>query len=292
VSGLRDLREEVLDEVGTAALPRAAGKHGGNGRLQTGMGVGDRELDAPQPAGDERAQEAEPGRSVLAREDVHAEDLPVSGLVDAGGHDDRDVHGPTALTALHFEGVEPEVGVGGFQGPLAESLHGLVEFAGDLGDPRLGDPRQPEGLHQALHAAGGDAEDVRLGDNGKKRPFRAAPRLQEPLRKVRALPKSRDSQGHLADTGFQGTYPIAVAGVDALLGTLAVVGPAERIGLVTHQLLEKHPKQLTKQVGAGLLEALAKGDGERDAGLGHGRRPPEVSKSALETLQAAGRGPL
>ncbi len=232
MSRLRDLSEEVLDEVGAAALPGAAGKDGGDGRLQTGMGIGDRELDAVQAAGDQRAQEAEPGRAVLAREDLHAEDLPVSGLVDAGGHDDGDVHGPSALAALHFEGIEPEVGVGGFQGPLAESLHGLIEFTGDLGDARLGDPRQPEGLHQALHPAGRDAEDVRLGDNREERPFRPAPRLQEPLREVGPLPKPRDSQGHLAHPGFQRAYPIAVAGVDAFLGTLAVLGTAEGIGLV------------------------------------------------------------
>ncbi len=75
-----------------------------------------------------------------------------------------------------------------------------------------------------------------------------------------------------------------------ILGALAVVGAAERAGLVAHQLLEEHPKKLTKKVRAGLIGALAQGDGERDAGLGHGRRPPEDSKSALETFQTAGRG--
>jgi hypothetical protein len=98
VSRLRDLGEEVLDEVGPAALPGFPGKDGGDGRLQAGIGIGDSELDAAQLAGDQRAEEAEPGRSVLAREDVHARDFPVAGLADAGGHDDRDVHSPFALT--------------------------------------------------------------------------------------------------------------------------------------------------------------------------------------------------
>jgi hypothetical protein len=50
--------EHVSDEVDSTALPAGAGHDGGDGGLEAGVGVGDDQLDAGEPAGLERAQEA------------------------------------------------------------------------------------------------------------------------------------------------------------------------------------------------------------------------------------------
>ena len=66
--------EAVSEEVHGAALPAAAQDLGDRG-LQASVGVGDRQLDADQPARDEPAQKVGPERLGLGLADVDREDL-------------------------------------------------------------------------------------------------------------------------------------------------------------------------------------------------------------------------
>src|SRR3954447_17819875 len=71
---LASVAQAIPEEVHGAALPSAA-EHPLDRRLQAGMGVGDRELDADQAALDQAAQELSPERLGLSLADVDREDL-------------------------------------------------------------------------------------------------------------------------------------------------------------------------------------------------------------------------
>jgi hypothetical protein len=58
--------EHVAHEVHPAPLPGRAEQHRADGGLQPGVGVGDDQLGAAQPAGLQRAEERGPERAVLA----------------------------------------------------------------------------------------------------------------------------------------------------------------------------------------------------------------------------------
>lgn len=92
--------EQVAGVAGAAALPRDAGQHGSDRGHESGVGVGDGEVDAGQAAGGQRAQERQPAGAVLAGGDVQAEDLPVAVGVDADGDQGMDVDDATALADL------------------------------------------------------------------------------------------------------------------------------------------------------------------------------------------------
>jgi hypothetical protein len=79
---LRNAGENVAHEVHPAALPGRPEQHGGDRLLKPGVGVGDDQLGAGQPAGLQRAQQRRPERAVLAVADGEAEHLPVP----VGGH--------------------------------------------------------------------------------------------------------------------------------------------------------------------------------------------------------------
>src|SRR4051812_30694614 len=100
------------------------------------MRVADRELDADQPAGDERAQELAPERLGLGLTDVEADDLAAAGLVDGvGDHHALALNAATGADLLDL-GVDEQIGVAALQRPLAKRLDLPVEQAGDPRDLR------------------------------------------------------------------------------------------------------------------------------------------------------------
>ena len=120
-----DVAEHVAQEVDCAALPPAA-KHLRDGGLQAGVRIGDAQLDAVQAMGPQRPQELPPERLGLGLADVDADDLTAASLVDAVGDHQGLVADPTRLPhPLHLR-VQPQVGVGTLQGPLAEDPDLLV----------------------------------------------------------------------------------------------------------------------------------------------------------------------
>ena len=76
---LAGVPEAVAEEMNGAALPAAPENLRDRG-LQSGVGVGDRQLDTDQPAGDQASEELRPERFGLGLADVDGEDLrrPVS----------------------------------------------------------------------------------------------------------------------------------------------------------------------------------------------------------------------
>ena len=79
---------------------------------EPGMRVGGHQPDAGEATGDERAQEGEPGRAVLAGDDIEAERLAEAVAVDGDRVDDADVDAAAALPAFHDQGVESHDGYG------------------------------------------------------------------------------------------------------------------------------------------------------------------------------------
>ena len=101
---LAGVAEAVPEKVDGAALPAAA-QDLRDRRLQPGVRVGDGELDADQPAGDEAPEEVGPERLGLGLADINAQDFAAAGLVDAVGDDQRLVDDSAAVTDLLDLGV-------------------------------------------------------------------------------------------------------------------------------------------------------------------------------------------
>ena len=85
--------------------------------------------DAGQAARHEPAQEAQPGRTVLARADVDAQHLAFAVAVDGRGYDDAHLRDAALLAHELGEGAEPDVAVrAAIEGPLDEARADLVRF--------------------------------------------------------------------------------------------------------------------------------------------------------------------
>ena len=133
---LAGVAEAVAEEVHGAALPGAA-EDLRDRRLEPGVGVGDRELDADEPAGDQAPEELGPERLRLGLADIDREDLAAAALVDAVGDHQRLVDHAAAVADLLDLGVEEQVRVAALQRPGAERLDVLVEGAADPADLAL-----------------------------------------------------------------------------------------------------------------------------------------------------------
>ena len=92
--------QQVGHEVGAAALPTGAGKHRGDGLLQSLVGIGYDQFHPAEALDVQRAQEGQPEGAVLAGAYVHVQDIPLTGAVHASGHHHADVDDPPALTDL------------------------------------------------------------------------------------------------------------------------------------------------------------------------------------------------
>jgi hypothetical protein len=127
---LASVTETIAQEVDSAALPWAA-EHLRQCRLQSRMGVGDRELHANQAALDQAAQELAPERLGLGLADIQADDLAASGLV----HGVRDHHAlalhTAAITDLLNLRVDEQIRVAALKRPSPERLDLLVEALTD-----------------------------------------------------------------------------------------------------------------------------------------------------------------
>jgi hypothetical protein len=130
---LAGVAETVPEEVDRAALPAAA-EDLGDRRLEAGMSVADRKLDADQTALDQPAQEVGPERLGLGLADIDRENLASAGVVDAVRDHQRLVdHAPAGADLLDL-GVEEQVGVAALQRPGAKRLDVLVKRLADAAD--------------------------------------------------------------------------------------------------------------------------------------------------------------
>ena len=133
-------------------------------RLETGVGVGDHQLDALEATGPQAAHEGQPAGPVLDGDHVEPQDLAVAVIVDAYANQAGHVHDPPALAALQHQRVQPEVLEGATQRPLQEALHHPVELLREQRDLALRQLLDPHRLDRVLDPPRRDAEQVRLGD--------------------------------------------------------------------------------------------------------------------------------
>jgi hypothetical protein len=139
-----------------------------------------------------------------------------------------------------------------------ERLHGLIELLGHLRDPGPGDPLDPELTDQPVDTPGGHAAHVALRDDLDESSLGTPAGLQEPRGEVGAFTQLRDGQRDCAGAGIQGAFPVAVASVGPLGGTLAVVNAAERVCIGSHQLLGEDLHHLPQQVASAPSSCLRK----------------------------------
>jgi hypothetical protein len=235
--------------VDPAALPAGAGHDRGDGGLETGVGVGDDQLDAGEPAGLERAQERGPEGAVLAVADVQAQHLPTAISGHPGGDHHRPGDDPAVHAGLEVGGVNEhirEAGVGQGAGP--ERGHLGVELGADPGDLALGDPAvDAQGLDQVVDLAGGGAVRIGLHDHRQQGPVDAPTGLQQ-RREERPLSEFGDAQLDVAGLGRQQprSGPVAMGG--ALLA--ALIGPSADVlgGLGIDQRLQHQSEPFADDV--------------------------------------------
>ena len=260
--------------MGAAALPGRTGQRGADRGHQPGVGIGGDELDPGQAAGGQVAEEREPAGAVLAGGDLHPQDLAVSIGVDTCR--DEHVYGYDAAAFAHLE----DQGVGGherertgvLQSAGAELLDVLVEFLGHHRDLGLGQASDAQRLHEFVHPAGGDPEQVAGRHHAGQGPLGTLAPLQQPVRVQAALPQlgHRHIQG--ADPGVQVAVAVAVAGVDPLAGAFAVACAAHRVGLRGQQRVDERGQQVPHQVRARLIQLLGEELGRVDTGSSGHRR--------------------
>ncbi len=182
---------------------------------------------------------------------LHAQHLPVAVGVHAGGGDQR-VHGhdPSALADFEHErvGGDERERAGVRQGAGAELLNVRVEFPGHVGDLALGQARDAQRLHELVHPAGRDPEQVAGRDHAGQRPLGALAPLQQPFGEVGALPQLRDLHLERAGAGVELAGTVAVAPVHALRAGLPVRGAAHGVGLGRHQRVHERLQQLAQQI--------------------------------------------
>ena len=164
--------EAVAQEVDGAALPAAA-EDLRDRRLQPGVRVADRELDAGQAALDEASEELGPERLGLGLADVDREDLAPPGLMHAVRDDQRLGDDAAAVADLLHLGVQEQVRVAALQRPRPERLDVLVQRLADAADVGLGDP-QPEPLDELVDAPRRDAAAHRPAGRPPAAPARSA----------------------------------------------------------------------------------------------------------------------
>ena len=173
-SGLRS------DGVYPTPLPRGPLQDGLDGALQAPVGVAGYKLYLREASGCQGAQKRRPEGAIFAGTHIEAQDLSFAGsCLYPYGYDHRCGGHPAILAALDVSGVDPDVGIGTFERSVTEAFDLLVELLAQLGDPALGDALHPQGLHQLVHLAGGDAVHVRFLNDRCQGPLGLPTRLQE-----------------------------------------------------------------------------------------------------------------
>ena len=154
----------VLLQMELATLPGNGGQHRSARRLESGVIVGDDELDAMQSAGEQAFEEAPPIDLGLTRGDRATQHPALAGGVDANRDQHRTIDDTPLQSHLLIAGIQEEIGHVP-QRALAPSLEPLVELGG--GTAYLGgrerNLRPQEALQDVDDATGGDALHVHLG---------------------------------------------------------------------------------------------------------------------------------
>src|SRR5699024_5522199 len=182
--------------------------------------------------------------------------------------DDGIDHAPT-LTDLHRQRVGRDEceGPGLVQGAVAELLDVLVQRLRHPADLRLRERVDAQGLHQLVHAAGGDTGEVAVRDDRDQRGFGAFAPLEQPLGKVGARAELGDRDVDRADPCVEVAMAVAVA----LRRTTSAGPPVLRAGNsvrvrgeqgVDH-VLQQAAHQIRRRRGQGFTEQAGRVDNVR-----------------------------
>jgi hypothetical protein len=207
--------------------------------------------------------------SVSASVHVQADHLPAAALVHAVGDHQRLVAHPAGLADPLHLGVQPQVGIGALQRPLAEDPDLLIQAPAQPGDLVLAQVVQAQLLHQPVDLTGRNPVHVRLLDDRDQCLLGTPARLQE-AREVRAGPKPGDGQLDAAHPGIPVAGPVAVAVRGPLQAALAELGADLGADLGLHQLACHPGHALAQHIGVLVLEELVGKLGSGHPGpLGH-----------------------
>jgi hypothetical protein len=255
--------KQVAHEVHPAALPGGAHQHRGDRALQALVGVGDHQLDAPQPARSQAAQEGRPKGSVLGVADGQPQHLAVAVGPHPGGDHHRLAHHLWPLVGLEVGRVQEQVREGLWDRPAGELGHLLVELGADAADLGLGDARvDPQRPHQVVHLPGAHPVHVGLHDDGPQRPVDPPARLQQ-RGKEAAGAQLGDPQAEVARLGGEDPLADPVAVGDPLGAALVRLGADRLGGLQLDQGLQHQLQARADQVhvaaGAQCVEQLREG---------------------------------
>jgi site-specific DNA recombinase len=257
--GLAGMGRRGAAEMDAAALPSGP-QHLGHRRLEPFMRVGDDQLDAPQPAPCQGAQEVQPEGLRLGGADGHAEHLASAVAIDADRDGDGDRDDAPGLADLHVGGVEPQVGPVALDRAGEEVADPLVDLGAEAADLALGDALQAHGPDQVIDRAGRDALDIGLLDHRGQRLLGGPAGLQE-AREVGAPPELRDPQLDGPRPGLPVALAVAVALHQPLGAALAMRAAGQLTHLQLHQPLGGEADHLAQEGGVrALLQELPKGN--------------------------------
>jgi len=195
-----------------------------------GVIVADDQPHPGQPALDQGAHEARPGAAlVVAGRQLQAQNAALAAGRHADRHQRRHRHHPPRLAHLEVGGIQPQVGVAlADQRAGAEGLDLGVERGAHARHLALGDAVDAQRPDQVVDAAGADAAEVGLLDDGQQRPLGAPPRLEQ-AREVGPVAHPRDGQRHAADAGVPAPLAIPVAVGQAALRVALALGRAGQL---------------------------------------------------------------
>jgi hypothetical protein len=224
------------------------------------VGVGDHQLDAPQAAPGEPAQEVCPEVLGLRGTDLHAQDLAPAIGVGAHRHYDRHRDDAAVLADFDVGGVDPQVGPVALDRPIQEGLHANIDLLAQPRDLALGDAAHAHGLDQVIHRTGRDPLDVGFLDHRGQRLLGQTPGLQKE-REVAPLAKLGDAQLHRAGPRLPVPVAVAVPLSQPLNALLTTGGPGQAAHLQLHQPARAITNHLTQKISVrALLHQPAKGD--------------------------------
>jgi len=214
------------------------------------MGVGGDQQGSGQAAGDQVGEEGVPRLFRFAGSDFDTQDFAVPVGVDTGRDQHDRVDDPTLLADFHSQGVGGDEGERPrlVQGPGAERVDLGVEVGGHPRDLRLRQAGDAQGLHEFVHPAGRDAEEIAGGDHADQGGFGSLTAFQEPVGEVRAGPQFGDGDVDGAGAGVELAVAVAVTGVDPLRRHGPVFGAADRVGLSRQQRVDDGGQQVPHQI--------------------------------------------
>src|SRR5438094_4941304 len=275
--------ERVPQEVDVAALEGSFGEHFANRPAQTGMVIGDDQLDAVQAALAQAEQQVLPGGAAFAIGHLDGEDLAPAVPVDADRDQHRLADHDAALAHLLVAGIDDEIGKGLIKPPAGKGGQARIEPLVDRRDRRGRAGMAAQLLGDRFYLPGRDTLDVHLGQRRDQRLLGALVAFEQFGREA-ALPVLRHPQLELADPGHQSAGVVARAIAQTIRRALTLAGAKRLVHLGFQHRLHHAADDLAQTIAVLGQKLLDSGNGRLSFTLGHGRAPLELVTSNITSL--------